>query len=189
MNKLSLTIVGLFVSLLSFTQVTCEEVSVSFEGFVDIGIVLPLTWTLSTDGAIIQDGTVMLGSGMNESIELCLEDGCYNLSLTSPLPISEADWQLILGLAGSTDIPYTIVVDGNTAILEFGINDTCGEVDCPTSLTYWASDVCGCYVFQLGDANAAASVVWDFGDGTQFEGGTIVEHCFQNDGGQVISAT
>lgn len=62
------------------------------------------------------------------------------------------------------------------------------EGDCPDDI--WMSEgfYCGCYEFEIGSFVEGESVVWDFGDGTEIEGGHYIEYCYEEDGEYVVTA-
>ena len=60
---------------------------------------------------------------------------------------------------------------------------------CPTDIYMGEQDECGCYEFEIGSFVEGENVLWEFGDGTTYEGGHYVDYCYEQDGEYIVTAT
>ncbi len=116
-------------------------------------------------------------------------NGCIDASLIDPNMGCVEIWAPVCGCNGVTysNECYATYYGGVTSWTE---GECGGGSDCPTGIAAIPPKWNMCeYLFMLaGVTSPEAEVVWDFGDGTEVEGGSEVVHVYDMDGTYNVSA-
>ena len=118
----------------------------------------------------------------------CLPDGCYEFIVQSETVIDpvinfEA---FIYSLSEEFELISETFSD-YSVVWEFSIGDGCAD-PCPQEIWMSEGNNCGCYEFEIGSFIEGESVIWNFGNGVEIEGGHYIDYCFEENGEYIITA-
>ena len=109
----------------------CSDVSFAFDSFADLGGSEYSEWVVTNpDGEAIEEGSCEYVNGPYCDANLCLEDGCYEMDIWFPTPITSDDAFFSAAFIAGEQLPYAgqiIWIDDMHMTYFFGVNSDCGN--------------------------------------------------------------
>jgi len=166
----------------------CTEVGLGFDSFLEFGGPNSITWMIEDENDIIDGGTCMYSLNVPYcDALLCLEDGCYTVSLWPDIPMNLEGFEFYVNADGG---PLPLIGEpyiGNAVVqYTFSLNGDCEGDDCTLELEAdWLGG--NDYYFEAFPSDESATIWWDFGDGTEGTGDAI-DHQFPGPGTYEVCA-
>ncbi len=164
----------------------CTPISFAIDSFIEEGGPVAVTWELSNDEGTF-NGSGVAQFSINDPFydgEACLPDGCYTMvieSMDENAIFNEESLSSAIFVNGEqVNYSWGPEYGDHTLTYQFGINSDCGEEDCYLEIAAIPQED-GSWYFEAFPSNPNATVVWNFGDGTDASG-LYVPHIFENPG-------
>ena len=109
----------------------CSDVSFAFDSFADLGGSEYIEWALTNPGGeVVEEGGCEYVNGPYCDAVLCLEDGCYEMDIWFPTPITSDDAFFSAAFIAGEQLPYggnIVWIDDMHMTYFFGVNSDCGN--------------------------------------------------------------
>ncbi|MDE0872122.1 MAG: hypothetical protein OSA37_09415 [Flavobacteriales bacterium] len=178
--------IAMMVGLGSILAQDCNAVVFSVQNTSnDVGA-LQVNYVISQNGVAVEDGMWSVSPDDGMVFTVCLEVGCYLLSISGE-GVNPESVAVEMQTSDTIQLLQWEMGEDGAWITEF-----CAEeeefFDCPTAIDFAAGEGCS-WAFEIGSFQEGEEVLWNFGDGQESVwGGHFIEYEYEEPGDYQVTA-